>query len=117
MHVSAPRPHRNGSILAFVLLLASTGAHAVCSLTSATEWCFEQGFAANTGGAEADDNLGAAVAAGDFNGDGHLDLAIGIPGENGGLGAGDGAVQILYGDGVFPRAAGSQLILGSSKQR
>jgi len=41
---------------------------------------------------EIGDLFGAAVATGDFDGDDFLDLAIGVPGENGG-----GAVNILYG--------------------
>ena len=47
--------------------------------------------------AEANDQLGAAVTAGDFNGDGCDDLAVGVPGENGGGAAQSGAVQIHYG--------------------
>lgn len=41
---------------------------------------------------EVSDLFGAALATGDFDGDDFLDLAIGVPGENGG-----GAVNILYG--------------------
>ena len=44
------------------------------------------------GVAEAGDRFGAALAAGDFNKDGYDDLAIGVPGEDGGA----GAVAILY---------------------
>jgi|CXWL01.1.fsa_nt_gi hypothetical protein len=43
------------------------------------------------------DLFGAAVAAGDFDGDGYDDLAIGIPGANAGGQAGAGAIQIVYG--------------------
>jgi hypothetical protein len=43
--------------------------------------------------AEPDDRFGAATAAGDFDGDGFDDLAIGAPGEEGNA----GAVSILYG--------------------
>ena len=43
--------------------------------------------------ADTDDFFGAAVATGDFNGDGFGDLAIGVPGENNGA----GVVQVLYG--------------------
>lgn len=47
--------------------------------------------------AETDDHFGSALAAGDFNGDGFSDLAIGAPGED--IVAADytGAVNILFG--------------------
>lgn len=47
---------------------------------------------------EGEDNVGQSILAGDFNGDGHFDLAIGVPGES--LGAHithTGMVHILYG--------------------
>ncbi|GAA3547235.1 hypothetical protein GCM10022419_029330 [Nonomuraea rosea] len=54
------------------------------------------------GASEKWDGFGAALATGDFNGDGRSDLAIGVPGE--GLSAnqramdyGDGTVDVLYG--------------------
>lgn len=43
------------------------------------------------------DHFGAALAAGDFNGDGFADLAIGVPGEDEGLDTDCGAVHILFG--------------------
>ena len=46
---------------------------------------------------EMNDNCGAAVTAGDFNGDGFGDLAMGCPGEDIGGSADMGAVNILYG--------------------
>jgi|GEM_PF-1623425 len=45
------------------------------------------------GEAEADDRFGHALAAGDFDGDGHDDLAVGTPGENDGA----GYVNVLLG--------------------
>ncbi len=55
------------------------------------------------------DFFGEALAAGDFNGDGYTDLAIGIPGEDVG-GANDaGAVEIIYGSERGLVAAGDQL--------
>ncbi|ADG88621.1 FG-GAP repeat protein [Thermobispora bispora] len=54
------------------------------------------------GVAEAWDAFGSALAAGDFNGDGRDDLAIGVPGEDLSAGRrameyGDGVVDVLYG--------------------
>ena len=54
---------------------------------------------------ELGDRFGAALAAGDFDGDGYADLAIGVPGEGvpSGVGQGEvarvsaGMVQVLYG--------------------
>ena len=43
--------------------------------------------------AKANDRFGTALAVGNFNGDGYDDLAIGVPGEDGGA----GAVNVLYG--------------------
>lgn len=50
-------------------------------------------------GAEADDAFGTALAAGDFDGDGIGDLAVGVPSEDVATGAndGDGAVHVIYG--------------------
>jgi len=47
--------------------------------------------------AERFDRFGSALTTGDFNGDGITDLAIGIPGENGGPVQDAGAVQIMFG--------------------
>jgi hypothetical protein len=47
--------------------------------------------------ANADDLYGAALAQGDFNGDGFDDLAVGIPGANINGQADAGAVQVIYG--------------------
>jgi uncharacterized delta-60 repeat protein len=47
--------------------------------------------------AETNDEFGLAVAAGDFNGDGYDDAAIGIPGENLGKMRDPGAVAVIYG--------------------
>ncbi|MEY9988592.1 hypothetical protein ABIE67_000624 [Streptomyces sp. V4I8] len=49
------------------------------------------------GSAETNDMFGAATAAGDFNGDGYADLAVGTPGEDVGSDADGGAVTIVWG--------------------
>ncbi|WP_158884840.1 FG-GAP-like repeat-containing protein [Amycolatopsis anabasis] len=53
-------------------------------------------------GMEANDKFGAALATGDFNGDGLADVAIGNPGESVGNLAGAGTVSILYGQRTAP---------------
>lgn len=46
---------------------------------------------------ERDDRFGSALAAGDFDGDGFDDLAVGVPGEDFGTRVDAGAVIVLYG--------------------
>ena len=46
---------------------------------------------------EAGDHFAAAIATGDFNGDGYADLAVGVPGEDLGSIADAGAVDVIYG--------------------
>src|SRR5262245_10913413 len=58
--------------------------------------CWSQNAAGVPGVSEAGDAFGSALAAGDFNGDGYSDLAIGVPGED--LTETDtGAVIVIYG--------------------
>lgn len=67
------------------------------------------------GAPERNDRFGAALAAGDFDGDGYGDLAIGVPGEGVPTGVGPneadrpaaGTVQVLYGSGSGLTTAGS----------
>ncbi len=60
------------------------------------------------GAAEADDGFGASVAAGDANGDGFGDLAIGAPGEAIGSKLAGGTASILYGSSDGVEATGSR---------
>jgi hypothetical protein len=55
------------------------------------------------------DSFGTALAAGDLNGDGSADLAVGAPSEGVGTAAGAGAVNVIYGSGGGLTAAGNQL--------
>ena len=60
--------------------------------------------------AEGGDSFGWALAAGDFNGDGIADLAVGVPGESVGTIPSAGAVNVLYGSRTNGlSAAGNQL--------
>src|SRR5829696_3344538 len=59
--------------------------------------------------AEASDEFGLAVAAGDFNHDGFADLAVGVPGADVGATTDAGAVNVLYGSAAGLSGAGSQL--------
>jgi FG-GAP repeat len=59
------------------------------------------------GAAEAGDWFGYALAAGDFNGDGLADLAIGVPFEHTGGRSEDGGVNVLYGSAGGLQATGS----------
>jgi hypothetical protein len=61
------------------------------------------------GVAEVFDSFGAALAAGDGDGDGRDDLAIGVPGEAVGVLDGAGAVNVLYGSGAGLTAVDNQI--------
>lgn len=61
------------------------------------------------GSAEPGDQFGAALAAGDFNGDGYADLAIGAPGEAIGPVRNAGAVNVIYGSSSGLSSAGNQI--------
>lgn len=59
---------------------------------------------------EAGDRFGKALAVGDFNDDGHSDLAIGVPGENDGA----GAVNVLLGGASGLTESGDSLLMQSA---
>jgi hypothetical protein len=79
---------------------------------------FTQDTRGMVGIANRDDGFGAALAAGDLDGNGFADLAIGVPGEDAGAVEAAGAVHVLYGsargltvvgnDFVFEDAPGMQ---------
>ncbi len=60
-----------------------------------------------SGKPESGDEFGGAVAAGDFNGDGYDDLAIGVPGEDVQGLADAGMIHVLYGADEGLESAGS----------
>ena len=78
-------------------------------LTSANDELWHQGIAGVEGGAEAGDWFGWRLTAGDFNGDGRADLAVGVPHEDVGAIANAGAVNVLYGAASGLTATGDQI--------
>ncbi|MYW68781.1 VCBS repeat-containing protein [Streptomyces sp. SID8379] len=70
---------------------------------------FTQNVAGIPGSSETDDNFGSELDLGDVNGDGHLDLIVGAPGEDLTGGTDTGAAWVLYGkaDGTGIAAQGA----------
>ena len=64
--------------------------------------------------AEGEDDFGWTIAAGDFDGDGFADLAVGVWRENVGAAANGGAVNVLYGTTGGLTGSGSQFITQDS---
>jgi hypothetical protein len=60
--------------------------------------------------AEDGDEFGSALAAGDFDGDGFFDLAVGAPGEDVGSAIRTGAVTVLFGSDAGLTTTGSQTL-------
>jgi hypothetical protein len=78
-------------------------------LSGAGSQLFSQETPGVVGGAEAGDDFGVAVAAGDFDNDGFTDLAVGVDVEDVGAASAAGAVNVLYGSAGGLSGAGSQL--------
>ena len=70
---------------------------------------WHQGSPGVDGAVESGDRFGAALALGDFDGDGRDDLAVGAPGEDIDATASAGAVNVLYGSGSGLTSAGDQM--------
>ncbi|WP_371670885.1 FG-GAP-like repeat-containing protein [Streptomyces sp. NBC_00289] len=66
-------------------------------LRTAGRTLISQNSAGVPGSAETNDFFGTSTAAGDFNGDGYADLAVGAPGEDVGSDTDGGAVTIVWG--------------------
>ena len=69
---------------------------------------YDQANAGISGDSESGDHFGEALAAGDFDGDGYDDLAIGVPGEDLTGGADAGRVVILFGTSSGLNTTGSE---------
>ena len=74
-------------------------------VTSAGSGFWHQNVEGILGSADPDDAFGQALAAGDFDDDGYVDLAIGVPGEDPG-----GAVAVLLGSADGLTTTGDQLL-------
>ena len=83
------------------------GSHSGLSPTGVQYW--HQDRPGTEGSAEEHDLFGQALAAGDFDGDGYFDLAVGVPEQTVGGHANAGAVHILYGSRPGLSTAGDQI--------
>ena len=80
----------------------------VGGLTATGSQYWSQNSAGIADSVEAGDGFASTLSAGDFNGDGRDDLAIGAPGEDVGSFADGGVVHVLYGSAAGLTATGSQ---------
>jgi V8-like Glu-specific endopeptidase len=78
-------------------------------LSGAKSAAFDQDSDGIAGVAEADDRMGSALAAGDFNKDGYADLALSQPGEAVDGAVATGSVTVLYGSASGLAGSGSQV--------
>ena len=83
-------------------------------LTGAGSQLFTQDSPGVGSSAETEDNFGGVLAAGDFDGDGFADLAVGMWRENVGATANGGAVNVLYGTAGGLTGSGSQFLTQDS---
>lgn len=77
-------------------------------LTGSGSQAFMQDSAGIADVAEAGDQFGRSVAAGDFDGDGFDDIAVGVPRENEGTISNSGAVHLLFGSAAKVTTTGSR---------
>jgi hypothetical protein len=97
-------PGENGAAGAVHIIYGST-----TGLSEVGDQFISQNSAGIPGGEEGYDQCGAALATGDFNGDGYADLAFGCPGEDTPASEPSaGAVIVVYGSSAGLTGAGSQ---------
>lgn len=85
-------------------------------LTSANDQFWTQDSSGINDAAETNDNFGSALAAGDFNGDGRDDLAVGVILENVGSNVDVGATNVIYGSASGLTGSGDQFWTIDSSQ-
>lgn len=100
---AAPNAARGGTVTVLSGTAAGIGVVAAAQLVQGTDDI--------VGLAEAGDEFGAALAAGDTDGDGRVDLAVGAPGEDVGATQSSGAVSMIYGTGQGLQGRNSQQLL------
>jgi hypothetical protein len=83
------------------------GSLAGLSATGAQQWA--QGAQGILGTPEANDQFGISLSARDFNGDGYIDLAVGVNQDKVGSLVGAGAVNVMYGSSSGLSATNNQL--------
>ena len=102
--VGVPYEHWNEADTGIVQVLYGTAD----GLSGAGDQLWRQDISGIADVEEADDRYGYALAAGNFDGDGYDDLAIGVPYEAIGSTDQAGAANVLYGSDLGLTAAGSQ---------
>lgn len=103
--IGVPRDRLSGVQVGGVnVLYGSAG-----GLTATGNQLWNQDSPGIEGVAESDDDFGAALAAGDFNGDEYTDLAIGVPFDHVEFGGDAGAINVLYGSANGLTATGNQI--------
>lgn len=102
-------------LLTLCLAVLASPLSAVVTPTGNQLWHLDTPLVQET--AQAVDNLGSALAEGDFDHDGYADLAIGIPGRDFLFGVDNiGAVLVLYGSPDGLGTAGQQILTQGSGQ-
>jgi hypothetical protein len=103
------RPALSLLLLALAAPLALPAQTGSCGVGNARNWCAGQDSPGVVGVAQAGDRFGAALAFGDFDGDGATDLAVGAPGESDGLAGNAGAVWAFYSSSLGLHLGGTQV--------
>ncbi|MEZ6014941.1 MAG: FG-GAP repeat protein [Planctomycetota bacterium] len=85
-----------GSTVAAGMVHVLLGASAGLTSTGSQSW--HQDTTGVVGGCESGDGFGTTLAVGDFNRDGHADLAVGVPAEDIGTKINAGGISVLYGN-------------------